>query len=328
MADGKFTAETKETLGKRAALTCSNPDCGVLTTGPTSEPTGAINIGEAAHIFGRTSQSARFHGTLSNEELSDITNGVWLCRNCHKAIDNDPPRYPADLLYEWRRQHEAKILTRLGRPGDQMREKLKENELRLFSDASHLAQQIVLDRPKRWEFKLAAELLRTELGAVLVRWQRLQRGMYVRKYTLIDSDKWFNWVGAKNTELSRIIAALSPLLDALTASFGPIGTPGDPKEILEVCRLITSAAQNLLDWEEDIRFAHVEERFRDVLSAMQGAGGHLLEEIFTLQAEIAKFISSDVAGHHQVTIVLNMPDGYVERVNAAYEKLAESFKEE
>jgi len=49
-ADGKFSSETVLTLSKRAALLCSNPDCGTLTTGPAEETTSSINIGEAAHI--------------------------------------------------------------------------------------------------------------------------------------------------------------------------------------------------------------------------------------------------------------------------------------
>src|SRR5262245_25841622 len=104
---GRFKTETVETLGKRAGMLCSNPDCGALTSGPTNEETGLVNIGEAAHIYGLTSNSARYKEGLTQAELSDITNGIWLCRNCHKLIDNDPVRFPVDLLFQWRRQHET-----------------------------------------------------------------------------------------------------------------------------------------------------------------------------------------------------------------------------
>ena len=122
---GRFLAETIETLSKRAALQCSNPDCGVLTTGPTSDTSGAINIGEAAHIYGLTEGSARFNPFMTTTERADITNGIWLCRNCHKEIDNDPGRYPAELLFEWRREHESAVLARIDRRGDIIRERLK-----------------------------------------------------------------------------------------------------------------------------------------------------------------------------------------------------------
>lgn len=39
-------------LAKRAANRCSNPDCGAITSGPADDPSKAVNIGEAAHIYG------------------------------------------------------------------------------------------------------------------------------------------------------------------------------------------------------------------------------------------------------------------------------------
>jgi len=115
---GEFSKETIDLLAKRAALHCSNPDCGVLTSAPTVSIAGAINIGEAAHIYGRTEKSKRYNAILTHTERSDITNGIWLCRNCHKEIDNDELRFPPELLFEWRRGHEQMVLERLGLKSD------------------------------------------------------------------------------------------------------------------------------------------------------------------------------------------------------------------
>ncbi|HEY1803260.1 MAG TPA: hypothetical protein VGG45_02160 [Terracidiphilus sp.] len=67
--DGKFSSETVQTLSKRAALLCSNPDCGALTAGPSVEVEASLNIGEAAHIHGRTGVSARYKPDLSAAEV-------------------------------------------------------------------------------------------------------------------------------------------------------------------------------------------------------------------------------------------------------------------
>jgi hypothetical protein len=72
-------------------------------------------------------------------------------------IDDDPLRFPAELLFQWRRQHERGVAKRVGRPSDQLRDKIQEEHLRFFEGTSNLAQQIVLDRPRGWEFKLTAE---------------------------------------------------------------------------------------------------------------------------------------------------------------------------
>ncbi|MGM4903017.1 HNH endonuclease [Tardiphaga sp. 866_E4_N2_1] len=202
---GRFSTDTIEVLGKRAALTCSNPDCGALTSGPTIHELGSVNIGEAAHIFGLTPRSARYTASLSTSELGDITNAIWLCRNCHKSIDNDELRFPVDLLFQWRRLHEAAVLERLGKPGERLREKIKSDQLQKFADTSFLAQQIILDRPPHWEYKLTLEILREELGPTAHRWDQLKRGMYVRRATLVSADHALEWLNAAMTDNSKMV---------------------------------------------------------------------------------------------------------------------------
>jgi hypothetical protein len=144
--------------------------------------------------------------------------------------------------------------------------------------------------------------------------------MYFRKGVIVSSSDIFSWISAKNDDLGKIVGTFEPLLKALTSSFGPLGTPGDAEEILTVCRLLAAAARNLLEWEEEVRFAYVEDRFSDILKTMAGAGGHVLEEIFQVEPSLSKFVDEDVTGYHKVTISITLPDGYVERMKAAYRK--------
>lgn len=322
MAAGRFSADTIETLGKRAALLCSNPDCRALTTGPMVADEGAINIGEAAHIYGLTERSARFNASLSANELSDITNGIWLCRNCHKAADNDELRFSPELLFQWRREHEAAVLKKMGQPGERIRQKLEAEKLRAFESASYLAQQIVIDKPRFWEYKLTVELLRTELGDVVTKWKRLQRGLIVRNGSIVSPENIFEWIEAKNNDASRIANALHPLLRSLNEAFGPPGHPGDEREILEICRLIVAAAQNLLEWEIEIRFSHVPNKYREVVDAMSGLAGRVLEDILKIVPALSDIASMEnPAGYHNIIIALDVPDGYVKRIAAALEKI-------
>jgi hypothetical protein len=34
--------------------------------------------------------------------LSDASNLLWVCCNCHKRVDDDEVTYPPDLLYRWK----------------------------------------------------------------------------------------------------------------------------------------------------------------------------------------------------------------------------------
>ena len=245
--DGRFSTETIHTLSKRAALLCSNPDCGALTSGPTETASGSVNIGEAAHIYGRTSSAARYKPDLGIGEVADITNGIWLCRNCHKLIDNDAARFPAELMFEWRRQHEREILERIGRPGDKLREKLQTERLRLFEGTSRLAQQIILDKPPLWEYKLVNELLRSDLRSIRQRYHQLKHGLYVRKSTVLYADRLSDWLSAKLTDVTKIIQSMEPLTAELNKALGPPGESGNEEEILTTCGFIITAARNLLE---------------------------------------------------------------------------------
>ena len=318
---GRFSGETIETLGKRAALTCSNPDCGALTAGPTVDEIGSVNLGEAAHIFGLTPKSARYTASLTATELSDITNGIWLCRNCHKSIDNDELRFPVDLLFQWRRLHEADVLDRLGKPGERLRAKVKSDHLREFADTSYLAQQIILDKPRYWEYKLTLEILRSELGPIATRWDQLKRGMYVRRATLIPSGEVMDWVNAKMNDNSKMVQAMHPLLDDLRKSWGDPGVPGDEKKIVAVSRLIGGLASRLLEWEEEVRFSHVPSKYQELVDLFHGMGGLHLVEIFRIPAEIARiFEAENPSGYHHVNLVFTVPPNFVNNFKAALKR--------
>ncbi|MEA2880615.1 MAG: hypothetical protein QOF14_5811 [Hyphomicrobiales bacterium] len=325
-SSGKFSAETVATLSRRSAMLCSNPDCGALTTGPASQADASVNIGEAAHIYGRTNTSARFKAGLTETELCDITNGVWLCRNCHKLVDNDGLRFPADLLFAWRRQHEAAVLARIGKSGDVLREKINQEHLKQFADTSYLAQQIIIDRPRLWEYKLAVEIFRSEFRPVHARWQQLQRGLYSRRSAIIPLGEFSDWMSAKFAESSRAIAALTPLGHDLMASFGPLGVPGDERAIVDTTRLIVAAARNLLEWEEDLRFTHVPNEFHDALVAIRGFAGMQLDELLRIPDGLSKILDEEnPAGERKINLVFTVPDGSVEAFGAAMERATQEL---
>ena len=142
----KFNKSVIDTLAKRAANWCSNPECRTFTSGPSETPEKAINIGEAAHIYGAKEGAARYRSEMTDTFRSEITNGIWLCRNCHKLIDNDPNRFSAELLFEWRNTHESYVIERVGTPNENLQLKLSAKDILPFTDDSSRARQIVHDR--------------------------------------------------------------------------------------------------------------------------------------------------------------------------------------
>src|SRR5665213_2557944 len=110
MADpNRFSAADIATLAKRAGQRCSSPWCDSITSGPSDAPDESVITGEAAHIRGANQTSARYDRTMTPEQRSVITNGIWLCRVCARLIDRDERRFPVEVLYRWKTDHEERI---------------------------------------------------------------------------------------------------------------------------------------------------------------------------------------------------------------------------
>jgi len=110
MASGPdFSKSTKKTLANRAGQVCSNPECKKPTSGPHSDESKAINLGEAAHIRAARPGQARYDASMTDKERAAISNGIWLCKECARRIDVDETKYPVAILAEWKNIHEKWI---------------------------------------------------------------------------------------------------------------------------------------------------------------------------------------------------------------------------
>jgi len=104
--------ETERILWACTAGRCEFRGCNrILYRSPvTGEP---VNISEKAHIYSFSKDGPRSWGPFSSKkhELNDVSNLMLVCHDCHKTIDQDKDgeRYTADLLIDWKRQHELRI---------------------------------------------------------------------------------------------------------------------------------------------------------------------------------------------------------------------------
>jgi len=111
-----FTAEVKDVLAKRVGMRCSNPNCRQTTSGPRTDPSKAVNVGVAAHITAASKRGPRFDPRLCSEERAAAHNGIWLCQNCAKLVDNDEVRFPVGLLRRWKQLSEEATLLQIECP--------------------------------------------------------------------------------------------------------------------------------------------------------------------------------------------------------------------
>ncbi len=111
----EFPAAVKRLVADRVAHSCSNPGCQARTSGPQADPGKALNVGVAAHITAAAPGGPRYDSALGSRERSGAANAIWLCQTCAKLVDNDPARYSADMLRDWKRRAELRVLAEVGK---------------------------------------------------------------------------------------------------------------------------------------------------------------------------------------------------------------------
>jgi hypothetical protein len=125
----EFSQKVLDVLAKRVGVRCSNPGCRKLTTGPRSDPSRIVCIGVGAHITAASPRGKRYDPSVTSEQRTSEDNGIWLCQNDAKLVDNDDVRYTVAVLREWKRQAEAAALAELEGTSERRPEDAAELEL-------------------------------------------------------------------------------------------------------------------------------------------------------------------------------------------------------
>jgi hypothetical protein len=112
----EFSEKTKRIIASRVEYRCSHPECETSTCGPCVDNTLSFNIGVAAHITAAAENGPRFDKTLTSEQRKHPDNGIWMCQNHGKEVDDDEIRYTVDLLRRWKKEAEDRQRARMGRP--------------------------------------------------------------------------------------------------------------------------------------------------------------------------------------------------------------------
>jgi hypothetical protein len=118
-----FPEDVKRTLCNRLANRCSY--CDAVTSGPQDDESKAVNIGVAAHITAASPDGPRYDVTLTPEQRRHPSNGIWLCQNHAKMIDNDESRYSPATIREWKASAEARADRELTKRGQGARRGLR-----------------------------------------------------------------------------------------------------------------------------------------------------------------------------------------------------------
>ena len=314
-----FNKATVDTLAKRASFKCSNPDCRVNTVGPNADPKKSTLIGEAAHIYGARVGSKRYNSEMTDVSRAQITNAIWLCRNCHKLIDADEQKYSSDILFTWRELHEEYILSELGSATDKINFEDQHSKLSQFKDYPPIIRRIIIDKPDGWEFMLTAELMRFLNKPMFRKIKDLRDGLYIKTQGHVEGEEAINWIRKRLTESTNLVKPLVTLLDRLSKSWGDLGESGDVEEIHHITRLIRDYLEQIVRYEEQIYFINVPEKYKKLVSLLKdilASQAEKLAEIPVSLDEVVCLIESKHAGNSENPLVIKkeiifeVPEGW------------------
>lgn len=112
-----FSQAIIETIKKRAAYICSNPNCRKMTIAPSLDAEDKVQyIGNVSHISAASPGGPRYLAKLISEKRQSISNAIFLCSNCANMIDkNDGKDYDIKLLNNWKKEHEEWVIANLNK---------------------------------------------------------------------------------------------------------------------------------------------------------------------------------------------------------------------
>lgn len=320
MASPDFARAVVDLVAKRAAYICSNPDCGVSTTGANSDPIKSTTVGEAAHIFGARSGTARYRPEMSDYERSNAINAIWLCGNCHSQIDKDSYQFSVELLYLWKIGQETSTRDSIGKPGDVLRRKLTDEEQQHFVGLPIYARQIIAEKPKFWEYLLTAELMEFYLIPAWQKKSELESSLYTLPQKFLDEKSYLSWMQVKLSETARNAQTSKNVLSNFQTAWGAPGTPGSVHKIVRNCQLFANIACRFVEIAEEAKFTSCPEEFDETNQIFINGVLHPVSAFRDFPAKFRALMESvESVGSYSLELLISLPNGWEDEIQVALE---------
>lgn len=142
---------------------CQNPECNTDLY-PLVDKGSIATIREAAHIIAFSEAGPRGEEQQGDIGINTYENLILLCPICHTKIDKASELYPADLLYQWKSNHEKRISACFHVPSFSSKQELSKELSSLFHQnrvcfetygpISLDMDSLLSDSPAMWKHKI------------------------------------------------------------------------------------------------------------------------------------------------------------------------------
>ena len=104
-----YPRNTQRVLDIQSLNQCAYPKCTNTLVEPSAGESGPVVTGEICHIHALNPGGPRWKEGLSPAELNSPENLIMLCPTHHAVVDGQPEFYTAEILQQWKRDHETKV---------------------------------------------------------------------------------------------------------------------------------------------------------------------------------------------------------------------------
>lgn len=227
---------------------------------------------------------------------------------------------PSDLLghspgvYDDSRE-DGNIRAALGPFCNQVRDELKQFlyfNISDFENESKSAKDIIVKKPKFWEYLLAIELLDSKLITINKSYKELDSDSIIQRKVMVDRDALLKFVQASFATYEAMSDQFVRIMKELTLSFGPIGQAGKPIEIKNAVDRLIQICKELLLWEYEVNSFVGEEKLVRVRDCMKGWSKVFIDQ-FNKIAPRLKLLLEEAAlgnvGSARIDFELAVPEG-------------------
>ena len=109
MAQRSYTTKTIKVLFGSSGNQCAHPECTNPVVVPGTELSDDAVSAQICHIYAASDNGPRGKPDLTDLERNSADNLILLCGFHHLVVDSQHKDYPADLLKQWKQDHEAKF---------------------------------------------------------------------------------------------------------------------------------------------------------------------------------------------------------------------------
>jgi hypothetical protein len=179
-----------------------------------------------------------------------------------------------------------------------------------FETETEHAQQLVRDRPDFWEYRLTAELLKTRIENFKRAFENLNKGLLYKRTSMMQGREFVNWLRMRSRDLTSLIALLKVVFtEEFPSSWGkPPDEAGDPLSIKAAVDKVSSAFDEMLEWESDLRSVLPPEPCLHLKRMLEGWTLDVFEGIERIpKALTAPLEEPNPTGKRTIKIVINGP---------------------